>query len=154
MRKTVFTIAALSLASLMSSAAWADDFKCSDATLEGQYAFGVNIVSQQAVGLGWKYFDGKGTFVQHDYRGNTSPNNPMFSGEEDGTYKVSSDCTGSLTTAVAGGGTVVALFVISDGGRHIHEVVASLTLPGNVNVPVQTSADDWKVAPSATENSE
>jgi len=129
----------------LSGAAWADDFKCSAATLQGQYAFGVNIVSQHAVGLGWKYFDGNGNFVQHDYRGNTSP--IVFSGEETGTYVISSDCTGSLTTTVGGGGTVVALFVVSDGGRHIHEVVGSLTLPGNVNVPVQTSADDWKVAP-------
>jgi hypothetical protein len=42
----------------------------------------------------------------------------------------------------------VVLFVISDGGRHIHEVVASLTPTGSTQpVPVQTSADDWKVAP-------
>jgi hypothetical protein len=40
----------------------------------------------------------------------------------------------------------VVLFVISDGGRHIHEVVGSLTAAGS-NVPVQTIADDWKVAP-------
>jgi len=129
----------------LSGAAWADDFTCSNATLQGEYAFGVNIVSQQSVGLGWKYFDGNGNFVQHDYRGNTSP--IRFSDEEVGTYKVSSDCTGSLTTQVAGGGSVQVLFVISDGGRHIHEVVGALTVAGGANVPVQTSADDWKVAP-------
>jgi hypothetical protein len=128
----------------LSGAAWADDFTCSNATLQGEYAFGVNIVSQHSVGLGWKYFDGNGNFVQHDYRGNTSP--IAFSGEEVGRYQVSSDCTGSLTTQVGGGGSVQALFVISDGGRHIHEVVGALTA-GGVNVPVQTSADDWKVAP-------
>jgi hypothetical protein len=39
------------------------------------------------------------------------------------------------------------LFVISDGGRHIHEVVSSLTPAGAPGpVPTQTSADDWKVA--------
>jgi hypothetical protein len=37
--------------------------------------------------------------------------------------------------------------VISDGGRHIHEVVSQQTPPGStVPVPVQTSVDDWKVA--------
>jgi len=39
------------------------------------------------------------------------------------------------------------LFVISDGGRHIHEVVSENIPPGAPGpVPVQTSADDWKVA--------
>ena len=47
-----------------------------------------------------------------------------------------------------GGGVLQILLVISDGGRHIHEVVAQLTPPFSVEpVPVQTSADDWKVAP-------
>ena len=142
-------LAAAIMLPALGGAGLADEFTCSAATLQGQYAFGVNIVSQQSVGLGWKYFDGNGNFVQHDYRGNTTP--IQFSGEETGTYKVSSDCTGSLTTQVAGGGSVKVLFVISDGGRHIHEVVGSLTVAGS-NVPVQTSADDWKVAPSATEN--
>jgi hypothetical protein len=40
------------------------------------------------------------------------------------------------------------MFVISDGGRHIHEVVSEFTPPGSTTgpVPTQTSADDWKVA--------
>jgi hypothetical protein len=39
------------------------------------------------------------------------------------------------------------LFVISNGGRHIHEVVSQPTPPfSSAPVPVQTSADDWKVA--------
>ena len=38
-------------------------------------------------------------------------------------------------------------FVISDGGRYIHEVVAEFTPPGfNAPQPTHTSADDWKVA--------
>jgi hypothetical protein len=42
-------------------------------------------------------------------------------------------------------GVINVLFVISDGGRHIREVVSpplGLTVP----IPVQTSVDDWKVA--------
>jgi len=129
----------------LSGVALADDFKCSNATLQGQYSFGViNYNAPQIhVALGWKYFDGNGNLIQHDYRGNTTP--IALSGEEAGTYQVSSDCSGTLTTETAGG-TVVVLFVISDGGRHIHEVVGSLTAAGS-NVPVQTIADDWKVAP-------
>lgn len=40
-------------------------------------------------------------------------------------------------------------FVISDGGRHIHEVVSAFFPPFSsptAFVPTQTSADDWKVA--------
>src|SRR5215472_2574925 len=136
--------AAIALAAL-SGAARADDFTCSNATLQGEYAFGVTNFNapQTHVGVGIKFFDGNGNLIQHDYRGNTSP--VALSGEETGTYQVSSDCSGTLTTQVAGG-TVTVLFVISDGGRHIHEVVGSLTAAGS-NVPVQTIADDWKVAP-------
>ncbi len=42
-------------------------------------------------------------------------------------------------------GTIHVLFVISDGGRHIREVV-SPPLGSTIPIPVQTSADDWKVA--------
>jgi len=44
-------------------------------------------------------------------------------------------------------GVAKILFVISDGGRGIHEVVSQFTPPG-ASAPVsnQTSADDWKVA--------
>jgi hypothetical protein len=131
----------------LSGVAWAHDFACSNATLQGEYAFGVTNFNapQIHVAAGIKFFDGNGNLIQHDYRGNTSP--VELSGEETGTYQVSSDCSGTLTTQTAGG-SVVVLFVISDGGRHIHEVVASLTPPGSTqSVPVQTSADDWKVAP-------
>jgi hypothetical protein len=44
-------------------------------------------------------------------------------------------------------GIISILFVISDGGRHIHEVVSQLTPPFSSGpAPTQTSADDWKVA--------
>ena len=63
-----------------------------------------------------------------------------------------SDCTGSmvinLNAPVATGSTGVIKFqfVISDGGRHIHEVVSEFTPQRSSGpVPTQTSADDWKV---------
>ena len=46
-------------------------------------------------------------------------------------------------------GVINIKFVISDGGRHIHEVVSAFFPPfssPSVPVPTQTSADDWKVA--------
>jgi hypothetical protein len=44
-------------------------------------------------------------------------------------------------------GVVKVLFVISNGGRHVHEVVSEFTPPGSTTgpVPTQTSADVWKV---------
>jgi hypothetical protein len=35
--------------------------------------------------------------------------------------------------------------VISNGGRHIHEVVSEFIPPFSTAQPTQTSADDWKV---------
>jgi hypothetical protein len=73
------------------------------------------------------------------------------------TYMVNPDCTGEMLLNLnlqQGGPVLDILFVISNGGRHIHEVVAKLTPPRGGSTPVQTSADDWKVAPSAIETSQ
>jgi hypothetical protein len=44
-------------------------------------------------------------------------------------------------------GLINIMFVISDGGRHIHEVVAEITPPGASGAATaQISADDWQVA--------
>jgi hypothetical protein len=76
-------------------------------------------------------------------------------GQENGTYTVNSDCTGSMVInlnvpsvpAGTSSGAINILFVISDGGRHIHEVVSQFTPPFfSGPQPTQTSADDWKVA--------
>jgi hypothetical protein len=130
-----------------------DDFGCSNATLKGEYAFGVTDFTTPTVVAGIRNYDGNGNFTQRDYIGNSSP--AVFSppGRETGTYTVNSDCTGSdvlnLNAPVSQGstGVVKVLFVISDGGRHIHEVVSEFTPPGAPGpVPNQTSADVWKVA--------
>jgi len=76
-------------------------------------------------------------------------------GQETGTYQVNSDCTGSMVINLnvpnvpsgTSSGVIDIMFVISDGGRHIHAVVSQFTRPGSSGpVPTQTSADDWKVA--------
>jgi hypothetical protein len=140
-------LAAIALLAL-SGAAWAggsDDFGCSNATLKGEYAFGGTNYTLFEVFNGIKVFDGHGNLTQRDYLGNSSP--PEFSppGQETGTYTVNPDCTGSMVIAGPSSRVINVLFVISDGGRHIHEVVSQLT-PSASAVPDQTSADDWKVA--------
>jgi hypothetical protein len=134
----------------LSGAAWAD-FACSNATLKGEYAFGVTNLTTRQVVAGIKVFDGNGHLTQRDYQGSSVPAEFSPPGQETGIYTVNPDCTGSTVISLnvpGGGGVIEILFVISDGGRHIHEVVSQLTPPfSSEPVPVQTSADDWKVAP-------
>ena len=151
--------------SALSSAAWAagnDDFGCSNATLKGEYAFGVTAYTPPGlpegpprVVAGIKVFDGQGNLTQRDYQGDSVPADFAPKGQETGTYTVNSDCTGSMVInlnvpdvpAGTSSGVVDILFVISDGGRHIHEVVSQFTPPFSSGpAPTQTIADDWKVA--------
>jgi hypothetical protein len=147
--------AAIALPAL-SGAAWAGgaaDFGCSNATLKGEYAFGVTNLTIPQVVAGIKVFDGNGNLTQRDYIGNSLPAEFAPPGQEQGTYTVNPDCTGSMVInlnvpgAPPPNGVIQILFVISDGGRHIHEVVSQITQPfSSAPEPVQTSADDWKVA--------
>jgi hypothetical protein len=147
----------------LSGAAWAgstDDFGCSNATLKGEYAFGVTAYTPPGlpngppqVVTGIRVYDGNGNFTQRDYRGDSVPADFAPKGQEKGTYSVNPDCTGSdeldLNVPVPSGstGVIKVLFVISNGGRHVHEVVSEFTPPGfTTPQPTQTSADAWKVA--------
>ena len=102
-------------------------------------------------------FDGRGNLTQRDYQGDNLAG-PDFAppGRETGTYQVNSNCTGSMVINLnvpnvpsgTSSGVIDIMFVISDGGRHIHEVVSENTPPGSTGPlhPTQTSGDDWKVA--------
>jgi hypothetical protein len=155
-------LAAIALPAL-SGAAWAggsDDFGCSNATLKGEYAFGVAAYTPPglpngppSVVTGIRVYDGNGHFTQRDYRGDSVPAQFSNPGQETGTYQVNPDCTGSdeldlnVPGSPPGTGVIKVLFVISDGGRHVHEVVSELIPPFSPGrVPTQTSADAWKVA--------
>ena len=153
-------VAAIALPAL-SGAAWAggtDDFGCSNATLKGESAFGVTSYTPNYppnVVAGIKVFDGNGNLTQRDYGGDSVPADFAPQGQERGAYTVNSDCTGSMVInlnvpgvpAGTSSGVINILFVISDGGRHIHEVVSQFTPPFfSGPQPTQTSADDWKVA--------
>ena len=158
------TVIAVIALSALSGLARADDRGCSNATLKGEYAFGVTAYTPPGspdgppnVVAGIKVFDGKGNLTQRDYSGDAlrTRHQTDFAkpGQETGTYIVNRDCTGSMEIHLNVPNTPVPhglleiRFVISDGGRHIHEVVAEFTPPGfTTPQPTQTSADDWKVA--------
>ena len=75
-----------------------------------------------------------------------------------GTYTVNPDCTGTQLIHLnvplppgapfgASHGEIENRFVISNGGRSIHGVVARGTPPGQTQAqPTQTRVDFWKVA--------
>ena len=104
---------------------------------------------------GIEVFDGNGNFTQRDYGGDSVPAEFSPPGQETGTYQVDPDCTGSMVIdlnvpgvpAGTSSGVINTLFVLSDGGRHIHDVVSQFIPPGASGpVPTQTSSDAWKVA--------
>jgi hypothetical protein len=129
---------------------------CSNATLKGEYAFGATVLTTPQVVAGIKVFDGNGNLTQRDYQGNATPAEFSPPGQERGTYTVNRDCTGSMVinlnppgAPANQPGVIEILLVISNGGRHIHEVVSQFTPPfSSTPTPVQTSADDWMVAPA------
>jgi len=159
------TVIAVPALSGVARAGGPDDFGCSNATLKGLYSFGVTAYTPAPppspppttkVVTGIKVFDGQGNLTQRDYQGDDLAG-PDFApkGQEKGTYQVNSNCTGSMVIKLNVPGVPAGLstgviwikFVISDGGRHIHEVVSELIPPFAIGrVPTQTSADDWKVA--------
>ena len=140
----------------LSGAAWAggsDDFGCSNATLQGAYAFSVLTVASATgpnvvVGLG--RFDGRGGYTQIDYPGDglsMSPPVSDFRTGETGTYTVNPECTGFQEVDLGAAGTVENAFVISNGGSAIRAVIAAFTAPNGASAtPLQSRIDFWKVA--------
>ena len=142
-----------------------DNDGCTNATLKGDYAFSVTgwtlspgplWVPNFVVGIG--RFDGVGGFSQVDYLADglrtTGQTDFAPEGQETGSYTVNPDCTGSqeIKLNVPGvppgtsHGVIENRFVISNGGRSIHGVVAEFTPPGGTQpVSVQTRVDFWKV---------
>jgi len=148
----------------LSGVARADDFGCSNATLKGEYAFGVTAYTPPGlpngppqVVAGIEVFDGQDNFTQRDYIGDSLRTRGQTDfapeGQETGTYTVNPDCTGSMVINLnvpntpPPHGVIKTVFVISNGGRHLHDVVSEFTPPGfTTPQPTQTSSDAWKVA--------
>jgi hypothetical protein len=143
-------LAAAIIMPALSGAAWAggsEDLGCSNSTLKGAYAFSVLTVSAPpgvpnvVVVLGT--FDGKGGYTQIDYPGDSGLAD--FRTGQTGTYTVNKDCTDFQMIKLGGGAVVENAFVLSNGGRSFHGVVADFTLGGTA-APIQSRVDGWKVA--------
>ena len=143
----------------LGGVAWAgggDDLGCSKATLQGDYAFSVlTIVASSPPGpgvvVGLGTFDGRGGFTQIDYPGNGGTDlnlDENFRTGQTGSYTVNRNCTGFMTIDLgAGVGVTEYAFVISNGGRAVHAVIAAFTAPnGALETPLQSRIDFWKVA--------
>ena len=134
-RGTLAAAIALPALSGIARAQSTDNDGCTNATLKGDYAFSVVDFTSPLVVVGIGTFDGKGGFSQVDYRGDSLATTGAtdFSGGETGSYKVNRDCTGSQVINLnvpfvpigTSHGVIENRFVISDGGRAIHGVVAS-----------------------------
>jgi hypothetical protein len=143
--------AAIMLSALSGTALAQSNNGCSNATLQGDYAFSVfnGAPGPQApwvVGLGT--FDGRGGFTQIDYPGSglfMTPPVTEFRTGETGTYMVNRNCTGFMTIDLGNGVEIENAIVISNGGRSIDAVVAGLTA-GGIPVPGQALVHFSKVA--------
>src|SRR3954469_2026388 len=117
---------------VLGGIALAESTGCTNATLKGDYAF--SVVDHDppplllvVVGIGT--FDGNGGFSQIDDRGDSlglDATATNFVGPEICTYQVNANCTGSQVIDL-GPIFVENRFVISDGGRTVHGVVAKST---------------------------
>ena len=159
--KQAFATAVMALAMVGTTRAqsWDND-GCSNATLNGDYAFTVSgwfnttnpaglPVTVQRLGIAMTHFDGLGGLKQVDYVvSNVAPpgipptdNVTGFHINETGTYTVNSDCTGTFTinfpqfTNGVPGAIIVTKFVLANHGRSIFTVVTSLTPPPQPGKP-------------------
>lgn len=155
--KCKVAIAGMFFLGVAVAAVGAQETSCSNFTLRGTYAFtvsgqvfmpvkaadgGTTTVVIQRDGVALTHFDGEGTLSQSDFvlsfpTPNPAPPPPPtdpvtgFHIDETGTYKVFPNCTGTFTINTPPNSPVIIVkFVLSDGGRSIHTIVTSLTLPG------------------------
>ena len=138
-----FAIAAVAALALgLAPTAKADDKGCSNATLNGTFAFTSSgfITTPPALagpfaGVGTQTFDGNGTMTA---AGTQSQNGNILQVTITGTYTVNPDCTGTLTLLASPGGfTSHFFFVIDDTGN---EFLAICTDPGVVLTRIERTA--------------
>lgn len=159
-----------------------DNDGCSNETLRGDYALRVSgqvFNAQGAVvalrdAIDMVEYDGAGNFTQKDFafaNGVLVPGPADSTGfhiDEGGTYTVNPDCTGKAVIRMAAppgmgalGAIIEVMFVLSDHGRVMHQIVSSLMppvpAPGlepgtiRVAVPANIHADGEKLGPIGRE---
>ncbi|MGA2923056.1 MAG: hypothetical protein ABSE28_18265 [Candidatus Sulfotelmatobacter sp.] len=165
----IFTLA-LALHSAVQAQA-NDNDGCTLSTLKGDYGLRISgqvfnsagVVVTQRDGVVKQHYDGAGVVTQEDYVfGNgvlvPGPTDPAtgFHFHEQGKYTVNSDCTGTATIDFpsppepgTSGAVIEVMFVLSNHGRTIHQIVSSLTPPGptggQTTVPANIHADGEKL---------
>ncbi len=146
-----------------------DNDGCSLATLNGDYAirisgqvFNSNGSITQRDGIVMQHFDGAGGITQQDFvLGNGVPvpgpvdPSTLFHTGEGGSYVINPDCTGNATVnfpAPPGetGAKIQVLFVLSNHGRTIHQIVTGLFPPTPTDItavalPANIHADGEKL---------
>jgi hypothetical protein len=142
-----------------------DNDGCTNATLFGDYAFridgqllprGAPPVARQGVAM--THFDGAGRLTQVDFvMSNGAPlpgpaDATLFHIDEEGTYQVNPDCTGSAVIHfpappnASTGAEIDLMFVLGDHGRVIHTIVSRALQPGSKTpVPVSIHSDGVKM---------
>jgi len=167
---TVIFALALSLQSAVQAQA-NDNDGCTLSTLKGDYGLRISgqvfnsagVVITQRDGVVMQHYDGAGVVTQEDYvfangvlvPGPTDPETG-FHFHERGKYTVNSDCTGTATIDFppppepgTSGAVIEEMFVLSNHGRTIHQIVTSLTPPGptggQTTVPANIHADGEKL---------
>jgi hypothetical protein len=157
MSKSICAWALGVICSFSTVASHGQDWGCNSETIKGDYAVRVSgetfvpptapdqlpTIAAYRDGIARVHFDGNHTLTQVDYvvaNGVVVPGPPDGNGfhtDETGTYTVNENCTGSaeidFPTPPKGisGAVIKVLFVISDDGRLINEIVTSLTPPNS-----------------------
>jgi hypothetical protein len=138
----------LAALSLTATTSWA---QCTDANLQGTYAFtvhgqsitvaadGSSFTSTGLIdGVGSIDFDGQGNITQSDYivkNGTLVPGGATdgsgFHTGETGTYTLNGDCTGTADIVLGPGNERFLELVIADNGRSAHAIVSSSIVNGS-----------------------
>jgi hypothetical protein len=156
-RKSIFRISTMATTMMIvcgllvaGSSAWADDaedVKCTDRTLLGDYGFAIEGVgglppafSLNAIrGVAMGHFDGKGNFSQVDHvvAGGTPPPQEWTFGS--GPYTVNPNCTGTLVINIPGSpfSPVKLHFVVVRQGKEIRTVVDSGSASTSIGIKVE-----------------
>ncbi|HJS90443.1 MAG TPA: hypothetical protein VJ738_10805 [Steroidobacteraceae bacterium] len=161
----IFLVAACSIG-VGARAQAADNDGCTNATLFGDYAFrvdgellpqGAPAIARQGVAM--THFDGQGGLTQVDFVMSNGaplagPADPStgFHTQEQGSYKVNPDCTGSAVIhfpappGLTSGAEIDLMFVLGDHGRLIHTIVSRVLQPGSAtSIPASIHSDGVKM---------